>query len=275
MHDIDTKVLRSFLAVASERSFSRAALRLGCSQATMSQRILQLEAILGVPLFRRDYHDVTLTPDGLDLRSEAQGVVDAHDRLMSRVDRGRVAGKVRLGIAEDYVFPMLPRLWRASQARLPAVEIAVVTGLSRDLYRQIDARTLDIAVVTLPDTLPHAQTLTEPQLHWVASTSFQFPTDGILPLALFPEGCAFRAAALPRLQRPHRLVVVSASGQVIHAAVASGLAVTVMAGGTIPNDLALVPGLPDLPPTCIQVLMRSQGISPAIEAVKAVIEGVW
>ena len=122
MHDFDTKLLRSFLTVAAERSFSRAAGRLGCSQATMSQRILQLESLLGVALFRRDYHDVTLTPAGQDLRAEAQIVVDAHDALMARVTRGRVAGSVRLGVAEDYVLPMLPQLLRLLRQRLPGVE---------------------------------------------------------------------------------------------------------------------------------------------------------
>jgi DNA-binding transcriptional LysR family regulator len=96
-----------------------------------------------------------------------------------------------------------------------------------------------------------------------------------LPLALFPEGCAFRAAALPRLTQPHRLALVSASGQVIHAAVVAGLAVTVMAAGTVPQDLAPFPGLPDLPETCIQIVTRIQGLSPAAEAVQELVEGLW
>lgn len=275
MHDIDTKLLRSFLTVTAERSFSRAATRLGCSQATMSQRILQLESLLGVALFRRDYHDVTLTPAGQDLRAAAQAVVDAHDGLIVRVTRGRVAGSVRLGIAEDYVLPMLPQLWRTLQQRLPGVEISVLTGLSRDLCRQVEARTLDMAVVTLPEVLPTARVLTKPPLLWVAAPSFEMPEDGVLPLALFPEGCAFRAAALPRLTQPHRLALVSASGQVIHAAVVAGLAATVMAAGTVPQDLAPLSGLPDLPLTCIQIVTRAQGLSPAAEAVRALVEGVW
>lgn len=275
MHDVDTKLLRSFLTVAAERSFSRAAGRLGCSQATMSQRILQLESLLGVALFRRDYHDVTLTPAGQDLRAEAQIVVDAHDALMARVTRGRVAGSVRLGVAEDYVLPMLPQLLRLLRQRLPGVEISVLTGLSRDLCRQVDARSLDMAVVTLPEILPKAKVLTKPPLLWVAAPAFEMPEDGVLPLALFPEGCAFRAAALPRLTQPHRLALVSASGQVIHAAVVAGLAVTVMAAGTVPQDLAPLTGLPDLPPTCIQILARAQGLSPAAEAVQELVEGLW
>lgn len=275
MHDIDTKLLRSFLTVAAERSFSRAARRLGCSQATMSQRILLLESLLGVALFRRDYHDVTLTPAGQDLRAAAQGVVDAHDSLMARIKRGRIAGSVRLGIAEDYVLPMLPQLWRALRERLPEVEISVLTGLSRDLCRQVDARSLDMAVVTLPEILPKAKVLTKPPLLWVGAPVFVMPEDGVLPLALFPEGCAFRAAALPRLTQPHRLALVSASGQVIHATVVAGLAVTVMAAGTVPQDLAPVTGLPDLPSTCIQIQTRSRGLSPAAEAVQELVEGLW
>lgn len=275
MHDIDTKLLRSFLTVAAERSFSRAAMRLGCSQATMSQRILQLEALLGVTLFRRDYHNVTLTAAGQDIRAEVQGVLDAHDAMVARVTRGRVAGSVRLGIAEDYVLPMLPNLWRAAQQRLPGVEISVVTGLSRDLCRQVDARTLDMAVVTLPDRLTNARILAEPPLLWVASPAFKVPEDGVLPLALFPEGCAFRAACLPRLAQPHRLALVSASGQVIHSAVVAGLAVTVMARGTVPLDLAIYRDLPDLPFTCIQIATRAQGLSAAAEAVKGLVEGLW
>lgn len=275
MHDIDTKLLRSFLTVAAERSFSRAATRLGCSQATMSQRILQLEGLMNVVLFRRDYHDVTLTAAGHDIRAEAQGVVDAHDAMIARVNRGRVAGSVRLGIAEDYVLPMLPNLWRSSRQRLPGVDISVVTGLSRDLCRQVDARTLDMAVVTMPETLPNARVLTEPPLLWVASPAFEMPKDEVLPLALFPDGCAFRAASLRRLTQPHRLALVSASGQVIHSAVVAGLAVTVMAGGTVPHDLELLKGLPDLPSTCIQIVTRTHGLSAAAEAVQQLVDELW
>jgi DNA-binding transcriptional LysR family regulator len=280
MADIDTKLLRSFLTVAAERSFSRAALKLGCSQTTMSQRIQHLESLLGVGLFRRDYHDVMLSPAGLDLRNEAQALVDAHDLLVARIARDRVEGSVRLGIAEDYVLPTLPKLLRAAQVSLPGVEISVVTGLSSDLCRQVDARSLDMAVVTLTRTLPSARILTEPPLHWVAAPDYRLAPEAILPLALFPEGCAFRAAALERLAQasvPHRIALVSASGQVIQAAVTAGMAVTIMAAGTIPQDLRPLNGcgLPDLPVTCMQIMERSHGLSSAAQAVRSLLEGLW
>lgn len=280
MHDIDTKLLRSFLTVAAERSFSRAAMRLGCSQATMSQRIRQLEALIGVTLLQRDYHDVLLTPLGKELVPHAQQVVDAHDGFVGLARRGQVEGSVRLGIAEDYVLPMLPQLLRALRQRLPAVELSVVTGLSRHLCQQVDARSLDMAVVTLMNTLPAARTLAEPPLHWVAAANFVPPKDGPWPVAFFPEGCAFRAVAEQQLATsgaPHRTALVSASGQVIHAAVAAGLAISVMAAGTVPSDLRIFqhPGLPELPGTCIQIVTREQGLSAAMREVGIIVAEVW
>lgn len=280
MHDIDTKLLRSFLTVASERSFSRAAMRLGCSQATMSQRIRQLEALIGVSLFLRDYHDVQLTHSGRDLLRQAQQVVDAHDGFLGVVQRGHLEGSVRLGIAEDYVLPVLPNLLRNLRLRLPAVELSVVTGLSRQLCQQVEARTLDMAVVTLINTLPQARTLAEPALHWVAGADFVPPKEGPWPVAFYPEGCAFRAAAMQLLVAesvPHRIAVVSPNGQVIHCAVAAGLAITVMAAGTVPADLRVVqhPGLPELPGTCIQIVRRAQGLSVAMKEVEVIVAELW
>ena len=56
---------------------------------------------------------------------------------------------------------------------------------------------------------------------------------------------------------------------------ATGLAVTVMARGTVPPDLAIYRDLPDLPFTCIQIATRAQGLSAAAEAVKGLVEGLW
>ena len=280
-HDLDTRLLRSFLTVAAERSFSRGAARLGCSQATMSQRVIQLEALIGVALFKRDYHDVALTAAGAELLEKAQQVVDVHDAFVAHARRGHISGGVRLGIAEDYVLPMLPKLLRSLRRRLPAVELSVVTGLSRHLCQQVEARTLDVAVITLPHVLPQAEILAQPTLQWVASAAFRLPEDGVWPFAFFPEGCAFRAAALHSLIEAgvaHRIALVSASGQVIQAAVAADLAATVMAAGTLPSNLRALTdpsGLPDLPQTCIQIVTRAQGMSAAMHEVKAIVTDAW
>jgi DNA-binding transcriptional LysR family regulator len=107
------------------------------------------------------------------------------------------------------------------------VELSVVTGLSRHLCQQVEARTLDVAVISLPHVLPHSEILARPTLQWVASSGFRLPEDGAWPFAFFPEGCAFTGAALHCLIEagvPHRIALVSASEQGIQAAVAAELA---------------------------------------------------
>ena len=81
MEDIDPKLLRAFLHVARERSFSAAARTLGLPPSTVSLRIRTLERKLETRLFERDGRGVTLAPAAPDLLPAAREIVDMHDRL--------------------------------------------------------------------------------------------------------------------------------------------------------------------------------------------------
>lgn len=274
MADIDMKLLRSFLAVAAEKNFSRAAERLGCSQATISLRIQNLERMLGERLFDRSYHHVELSQTGRELAPKVQIIVDQHDTLFDGIGRGKTAGRVRLGIAEDYVQPILSRLMRVIETSFPAIELSITSQLSARLAGQIEARSLDLAIVTLPDEQAVSTVLSRPKLRWVAADDFVSAGREVWPLAFYPEGCVFRAAALEALAADglkYRELLATASGEVIKSAVSSGAAVTVMAEGTIPQGFATLnreAGLPDLPDTCIQLIEREDGLSKASRQVK-------
>lgn len=113
MRDIDTKLLRSFVAVASELSFSAAAEMLGCSQGTMSLRIRALETQLGVRLLDRSGRDLRLTPAGKDFYSDARNIVETHDRLFDRPSPSRF----RPPAARKAVFSARARSTRLRAAR--------------------------------------------------------------------------------------------------------------------------------------------------------------
>ena len=113
MRDIDTKLLRSFVAVASERSFSAAAETLGCSRGTMSLRIRALETQLGVQLLDRSGGDLRLTPAGKDFYSDARDIVETHDRLFDRLSPDRF----RSPAAKKAGFSARPRSTRLRAAR--------------------------------------------------------------------------------------------------------------------------------------------------------------
>ncbi|VVD95794.1 LysR family transcriptional regulator [Pandoraea horticolens] len=54
MKNLDLELLRTFVAVADARSFAGAGVRIGRTQAAVSQQMQRLEALVGVPLFRRE-----------------------------------------------------------------------------------------------------------------------------------------------------------------------------------------------------------------------------
>jgi DNA-binding transcriptional LysR family regulator len=74
---VDFRHLRAFIAVAEESSVTRAAGRLHISQPPLSRHIRQLEAELGVTLFTRHRHGVTLTDTGRQLLEKARGLAAA------------------------------------------------------------------------------------------------------------------------------------------------------------------------------------------------------
>ncbi|WP_132073083.1 LysR family transcriptional regulator [Sinorhizobium americanum] len=278
MHDIDMKLLRSFVSVATERNFSRAAERLGCSQATVSLRIKSFEDMLGRKLFNRSYHLVELSGAGKDLLPDAQIILDHHDALVDKMRSGKVAGAVSLGIAEDYGEAFLSRLMRVIDSSFPGIELNVTCQMSVKLQKLLETRKLDLAIVTLPDKKSHSTLLSQPKLVWVCSGDYVVDRRKPWPMAFYSEGCAFRAAAEAALKREghaYREVLTTASGEVIKSAVSSGTAITVMAEGTLPYGFAILSketGLPDLPPSCIQLVEREDGLTKAAQQVKVSIK---
>ena len=262
MVDLDTRQLRSFLCLSVEKSFSKAARQLGCSQATMSVRIQKLEEALGVRLFDRGPHEVKLTPDGRDLLPDIRDLVDMHDRMYERLQTSRVVGRVRLGIAEGYEASLLQHLLTYMQTKHAAAELDITCRPSWRLQQLIESRTLDLAVVTLPEEAASAVELQRPQLHWVSAPDVALDPSLPVPVAWHREKCFLRSAGIAALKdegTSWHEVLSSDDSRVIRSAVEAGTAVTVMAEGTVPDSLVVMPTSSVLPPlgkACVQLLER-------------------
>ena len=120
---IDLKQLRYFLAVAEEKSFSRAAERLHISQPPLSQQIMKLESELGVKLFARTTRTFELTVAGKALMIEASDLL-AKMRMtidtIRQIDRGEV-GRLRVGIVGSAMWGPIPSLLEEFQTKYPRV----------------------------------------------------------------------------------------------------------------------------------------------------------
>jgi DNA-binding transcriptional LysR family regulator len=116
---MEMKHLDTFLTVAEERSFTKAAKRLHCSQPPVSTRIKELEDELLVTLFERSTRIVTLTPAGEVFFEEVRNLFMS---LQSAVENCRqaergITGRLRIsytGVGSDFVLPRLIRAYRAS-----------------------------------------------------------------------------------------------------------------------------------------------------------------
>ncbi|MDS8798268.1 LysR family transcriptional regulator, partial [Streptococcus pneumoniae] len=77
---MELRVLRYFIAVASEQNISAAAKQLHLSQPTLSRQLKELEAELGTTLFERGNRKITLTEEGLFLFNKAKEIVELTEK---------------------------------------------------------------------------------------------------------------------------------------------------------------------------------------------------
>jgi DNA-binding transcriptional LysR family regulator len=130
--------LRSFVAVAEELHFGRAAERLHVTQPPLSRQIRKLEDALGVKLFHRTTRRVDLTDAGREFLAEARNVLAAAERAVSRarsVERGET-GRLAIGAVTPAIDGFLPELIREFRSRHPRVDVSLT---EMDTTSQLDA----------------------------------------------------------------------------------------------------------------------------------------
>lgn len=124
---MELRHLESFIAVAEELHFTRAAERLHVAQSPLSQRIRALERELGVTLLERTNRRVALTEAGAAFLEQARATLRAAKtaRCVAARHRDGEAGTLRLGFVASAAFDPLPSLLRTFHARAPDVRIEV------------------------------------------------------------------------------------------------------------------------------------------------------
>jgi DNA-binding transcriptional LysR family regulator len=150
---MDLRQLEYVVAVAEERSFTRAAARCHVVQSALSAQVARLERELGVTLFHRTSRSVRLAPAGELLLPHARALLRGAEVARAVLDEfaGVVTGRLRLGLVgtAGSGVPLLEQTLLAFHKRHPAVEIAVQDSGSRHMAEQVRTGELDLAVVGL------------------------------------------------------------------------------------------------------------------------------
>jgi DNA-binding transcriptional LysR family regulator len=264
---LDPELLQAFVAVADQRSFTRAAATLNRTQSAVSMQIKRLEDRLGVELFHRTKANVDLSPSGEGLLGYARRILSLSDEAIAHLREHKVEGVVRLGVMDDYGTSIVPPLLAGFLAGYPLIHVEMETGLTSSMPARL-GEAYDLVIAMHPAGRGDGEFLCREQAVWATSAEHPTEEQDPLPVALYPQGCLFRRWAMEALdaaKRRWRLAFVSHSLAAVESIAAQGLAVTVVKSSTFPSRLRRLSerdGLPPLPAADI-CLHRAANLSHA------------
>jgi DNA-binding transcriptional LysR family regulator len=266
---LDPDLLRAFVAVAEHRSFTDAAASLNRTQSAVSTQIKRLEDQLGLKLFVRSTNRVNLSVAGEGLVSYARRILSLGEEAIQRLRQHETAGRVRLGVMEDYGSVLMPSILKAFYNSYPGIELHMETGLTSGMVGRL-GKAYDVVVAMHARNEKSGDLLRLERAVWAGSHELNVRNLDPLPVALYPNGCLFRdwaISALHRTARRWRIAFISHSLAAVEAIAAQGLAVTVVKEGTFPRSLRVLgaeDGLPALPTAEIRLHVSRSAQPPAI-----------
>ncbi|ETX14744.1 LysR family transcriptional regulator [Roseivivax halodurans JCM 10272] len=249
MRNLDLTTLRSFAAVAETGGVTRAARMLNLTQSAVSMQLKRLEEMLGLHLLERSGRTVALTPAGEQLLHYARRMVALNDEIYARLTAEGFEGELVLGVPEDILYPVVPKVLQRFHAAYPRMRVQLVTARTFDLLEKLTAGELDLALTTEEGS--SGETLLEAPLLWHGAPGGTAWKQRPLPFALSLR-CAFRPAVLRRLDAagiPWTQVIDTDSDHSSHATVAADLGVVAFLEGHGAPQLAPIDvgdALPDL-----------------------------
>jgi DNA-binding transcriptional LysR family regulator len=152
--------LETFLAVAEERSFSRAALRLHRTQPAVSQVIRKLEQTVGETLFDRTARDGSLTAAGELLRDYALRLLALRREASSALDelKSLERGHLQLAANEYTCMYLLPAI-DAFRREFPHIPVTVQRMLASRIPEELNLRTFELGVISFRPDSPQIRSI--------------------------------------------------------------------------------------------------------------------
>lgn len=142
---MDLRSLNIFIQVAELNSFTRAGEKLGYSQPTVSFQIKQLEQQLGIQLFERIGHTVSLTDAGRQALAYAQQICHLSEEMaLSASQKYEPSGVIRLAMADSLCSPLIVRRFAAFRSAYPNISLKVITAGTDDMFRMLDHNEADM-----------------------------------------------------------------------------------------------------------------------------------
>ncbi|HEV2512641.1 LysR substrate-binding domain-containing protein [Bosea sp. (in: a-proteobacteria)] len=146
---MDQRQLSSFVTLAEELHFVRAAARLGVTQPALSQQIAKLEESLSVRLFERTKRRVALTDAGRVFLADALTILRQFEQAAMgarRAAKGQI-GRLTIGFVEASPFNVLPRLVSRLSRELPEVSLVLQEMVTEEQVEALRSGRIDVGLL--------------------------------------------------------------------------------------------------------------------------------
>ncbi|WP_049962672.1 LysR family transcriptional regulator [Ruminococcus sp. HUN007] len=138
------------LAVAEERSFSKAAKKLFVTQPSLSKFIINLETTMGVTLFDRSSSPITVTDAGKIFIETANRMKELEDEMTLKINElaGLKNGNLRIGTSPFYAANMLLKTVKQFHRKYPDIRITIQEDTYRNLEDSVLRGDIDLMIGT-------------------------------------------------------------------------------------------------------------------------------
>lgn len=149
---MELRVLRYFLTVAREQSFTRAAEQLHITQPTLSRQISGLEEELRTILFNRNGRNITLTEEGLLLKRRALEIIDLEEKIIDEFNENEevIDGVITIGCGEFAAVETLAQIIKKYKEKYPLVQISLHTGTADNILEMMNKGLIDVGLFLEP-----------------------------------------------------------------------------------------------------------------------------
>ncbi|HYD96417.1 MAG TPA: hydrogen peroxide-inducible genes activator [Noviherbaspirillum sp.] len=288
--------LKYIVAVAREKHFGHAAEACFVAQPTLSVAIKKLEDELGVVIFERGGSEISMTPLGAQIVAQAERVLEqtAAIKEIAKQNKDPLAGPLRLGVIYTIAPYLLPPLVKTMIERVPQMPLVLQENFTVKLVELLRQGELDAAIMALPfaDQGLEVQPLYDepfvvalPKNHpWANRTAIRAEELKSETMLLLGNGHCFRDQVLEVCPEMSRFstsgdgiarTFEGSSLETIRHMVASGIGITVLPHGSVPDMqardgmLRYVPFEEPSPSRRVVIAWRKSFTRrPAIEAVR-------
>ena len=171
--EMDTNVLKTFIAVCEYSGFSAAAKELGYTQSTVSSQIKQLEKELDVRLYDRYYHKINLTEKGVLVLQQARNILKAQAKMLDSLNSAEsIEGEIRLSMSSSVCSRYFKNDFLRFHHQYPEIKVEITENGTEQMFDKLRKNETDL-VFTLDRHIYDSDFIIcaeqEEQVHFIAA----------------------------------------------------------------------------------------------------------